>query len=210
LGIIDIFPNKDYDCIQRQRITEAMKRKSTSNIKYLTEEQLAKLFSVISSPRDRAIFRLAYHRGLRASEVGMLTMNDYRPSAGRIFVHRLKEGHSGEYSLTDIEQRTLRAWLKERGAAPGPIFISRLKTAISQQMLDVLMKAYCEQARIPRDIAHFHSLRHSCATSLLGIGRGIEEVKDHLGHKNIASTDLYAKITNKHRDRLGAEMKGWK
>ena len=184
--------------------------KSTLNIKYLTDEELARLFSVISSPRDRAIFRLAYHRGLRASEVGLLQLADYRPTAGRLLVHRLKNGNAGEYSLTDIETKTLRVWLKVRGDDPGPIFVSNRKTAISQQMLDVLMKKYCEDARIPRDKAHFHALRHSCATSLLDRGEGIEYAKDHLGHKNLASTDIYARITNKLRDAIGKRLKNWK
>ena len=186
-----------------------MKRKSTLNVKYLTDEELKKLFAVITSVRDRAIFRLAYHRGLRASEVGLLQMADYRQASGRISVTRLKNGHSGEYILTEIEQKVLRSWLKERGSEPGPIFISNRKTAISQQMLDVLTKDYCAAAGIPREKAHFHVMRHSCATQLLQRGRELAEIKGHLGHRNIASTDIYAAITDKHRDRMGNELKGW-
>ena len=183
--------------------------KTTRNIKYLTEEELSRLFRVITSTRDKAIFRFGYHRGLRVSEIGMLQMSDYRPSAGRLYIHRLKEGHSGEYALTDIEQKVLKAWLKERGDEEGSIFISRRRTAISQQMLDVLMKKYCLQAKIPRDKAHFHSLRHSCATSMLDRGEDIAVVQDHLGHANIANTAIYAKITNKRRDEVGRRLKTW-
>lgn len=185
-------------------------KKSTLNIKYLNDEELARLFAVITSVRDRAIFRVGYHRGLRASEVGLLTMADYRQAAGRLYVHRLKEGHSGEYSITDAEQKALKAWIKERGGPDeGPIFISNRKTAISQQMLDVLMKAYAKKAKIPRDKAHFHSLRHSCATSLLDRGEDIAIVQDHLGHASIVSTAIYAKITNKKREEVGKRTKGW-
>lgn len=187
--------------------------KSTRNIKYLTDEELSRLFSAITSPRDRAIFRLAYCRGLRASEVGLLQVSDYQPMRGRIYVHRVKCGQtdtSGEYLLTDAEVKALRSWLRERGEEPGPIFISRKRSAISQQMLDVLMKGYCAKARIPRDKAHFHSLRHSCATGMLDRGEDIAIVQDHLGHANIANTAIYAKITNKRRDEAGKRLKGWK
>jgi site-specific recombinase XerD len=183
--------------------------KDTRNIKYMTEEELARLFKVIASVRDRAIFRVGYHRGLRASEVGLLQMSDYRPAAGRLYVHRLKEGHSGEYVLTSVEEKALKAWLKERGNKPGPIFVSNRGTAISQQMLDVLVKKYARLARIPADKAHFHALRHSCATSLLERGEDIAVVQDHLGHANIANTAIYAKITNKRRDEVGERMKRW-
>jgi site-specific recombinase XerD len=186
---------------------------SKRNIKYLTDEELNRLFAVIEAPRDRAIFRLAYHRGLRASEVGLLQMGDYRPAVGRLYVHRLKCGAvdtSGEYILTEAETKSLRAWLRERGEAEGPIFLSRFRQPISQQMLDVLMKRYCAAARIQPDKAHFHALRHSCATSLLEHGEDIADVQDHLGHANIANTAIYAKITNKRRDSTGKRLKGWK
>jgi site-specific recombinase XerD len=184
--------------------------KDTRNIKYLTDEELSRLFAVISSPRDRAIFRVAYHRGLRASEVALLQMSDYRASAGRLYVHRLKEGHSGEYLLTDAETKAIKSWLKERGQHDGPLFPSNRKTGITQMMLDVVMKRYCLAAHIPRDKAHFHALRHSCATSLLEMGEDIAVVQDHLGHANIANTAIYARITNKRRDEVAKRRKGWK
>lgn len=187
----------------------------TRNVKYLTQEETERLFRVITSVRDRAIFRLAYHRGLRAGEIRLLTMDDYRERSGRLFVHRLKAGGkqgnmSGEYSLTDMELKCLRAWLKERGNDPGPIFLSNRRTAISKQMLDVLMKQYSRAAKIPPDKAHMHTLRHSCATHMLDRGHGIEEIRDHLGHSTIVSTAYYAKITNKRREETAKRLKGWK
>jgi len=67
-------------------------------------------------------------------------MSDYRATAGRLYVHRLKEGHSDEYVVTSVEEKALQAWLKERGDKPGPIFVSNRGTPISQQMLYVLVK----------------------------------------------------------------------
>jgi integrase len=43
---------------------------------YLTPEEIVRLFAAITSPRDRAIFRLTYHRGLRASELGRPSGSD--------------------------------------------------------------------------------------------------------------------------------------
>src|SRR5256885_11441021 len=53
-------------------------------LSFLSEEEIERLFSVISSIRDRAIFRLAYHAGLRASEIGMLQLRDYDPKTAKI------------------------------------------------------------------------------------------------------------------------------
>jgi len=77
-------------------------------------------------------------------------------------------------------------------------------------MLDVLMKRYCTLAGIARDKAHFHALRHSCATQLMDRGEDIAIVQDHLGHASIANTQIYAKITNKRRDEAGVRLRGWK
>lgn len=181
--------------------------------KYLTDDELARLFKVIESVRDRAIFRIAYHRGLRASEVAMLQMSDYRADVGRLYVHRLKcrvIDTSGEYNLCAEELRALKAWLKERGTDHGPIFQSNRGTGISQQMLDVLMKRYCTLAKIPPAKAHFHTLRHSCATHLLERGADIMQVKDWLGHVSLNSTLVYAMVTNRSRDELAKKLKGWK
>jgi integrase len=40
--------------------------------KYLTEEELKRFFAVIKNVRDRALFTVAYWRGLRASEIGSI------------------------------------------------------------------------------------------------------------------------------------------
>ncbi len=58
--------------------------------KYLTEQELAQLLKVIASPRDKAIFTVAYYRGLRASEVGKLPYSAFDQKSGRLYVKRLK------------------------------------------------------------------------------------------------------------------------
>ncbi len=51
-----------------------------------------------------------------------------------------------------------------------------------------------------------HALRHSIAVHLLEAGRGIEYVADHLGHKNIQNTQIYAQITNPLREQVFREL----
>jgi integrase/recombinase XerD len=184
-------------------------RKKSSPIKYLTEPETAALFRAIrdgGNARDLAIFELAYHRGLRASEVGMLQLAQLRPDLKRISITRLKGSHGGEYLLTDREVSALRAWLRIRGRDPGPIFSSRQSDAISRRRLDELMKAYGAAAGLPEDKRHMHSLKHSCATALLERDVPVEVVQDHMGHADIRSTMVYAKVTNARRQRLGLDL----
>ena len=60
--------------------------------RYLTQEEVKRLFSVISSPRDRALFALIYHYGLRVEEATLLTLEDVNLKDLHIRVHRLKHG----------------------------------------------------------------------------------------------------------------------
>jgi type 1 fimbriae regulatory protein FimB len=182
---------------------------ASKTIKYLTLEEIEALFTAISDPRDRAIFRVAYHRGLRASEVGLLELSDFRPAASRLMVHRCKGSNGGEFPLAEVEARSLRAWLRERGNAPGPLFPSRERTAITKRRLDQLMKKYCAAAGIARAKAHFHSLRHSCGTHLAEMGEDLLVIQDHLGHRNIQNTLIYTAVTNKARDAAGERLRGW-
>ena len=178
---------------------------------YLQYEEVDRLFRVIDSPRDRAIFRLAYHAGLRASEVGILQLRDYNPRTERVFVHRLKKSNSGEHHLCREEARVLHAWLKVRGPLPGPMFSSNRRTGIKRSVLDTMMKRYAEMAGIPAELQHFHILKHTCATHLMDKGFGIERVQDWLGHVSISSTAIYGHITNPRRTQMADELRDtWK
>ncbi len=174
---------------------------------FLQEPEVERLFKVITDARDRAIFRLAYHAGLRASEVGLLELRDYQPRTERIFIHRLKGSNSGEHHLCREEAKALRAWLKVRGNDPGPIFPSRKRRPISRKMLDVLMKQYGAVAMIPQKLRHFHTLKHSCATHLLSKGFHVEQVQDWIGHANIQNTMIYARVTNSRREEMAKSLR---
>ena len=176
--------------------------------KYLTELEIDALFRVIRNPRDRALFRLTYHRGLRASEVGKLDLKDYRPAQRRLYVHRLKGSVSAEYLLVEAEVAALNAWVRVRGLAPGPLFVSRNHRAISSRRLDQLMKRYCNQAGIPEEKAHMHALKHSCGTHVLEMLDGdLSAVQDWLGHADIRSTQVYAKF--RRREQNAERLRDW-
>ena len=127
------------------------------------EQEVERFFAGIESARDLAIFRIMYHAGLRASEVGMLELRDYSAATERMMVHRLKGSNSGEHHLNREETAALRAWLVERGGEPGPIFTSRQGNRISRKMLDVLVKKYAAMAGWPQPLRHCHVFKHASA-----------------------------------------------
>ena len=183
------------------------RRPYTAQLPFLEFLEISQLFAVIHSPRDRAIFRVAYHGGLRASEIGRIEMRDYDAAADRIMIHRLKGSRSGFHHLCREESRALRAWLKIRGTAPGPMFPSAERSPISRQMLDVLIKKYGAAAGIPKALRHFHILKHSCCTHLLAQGFHPDQVQDWVGHADIRNTMRYAHTTNARRGEMAAQLK---
>jgi site-specific recombinase XerD len=187
------------------------KRKPERVPDYLTEEEIGRLLGAINNIRDKAIFVVAYHRGLRASELGMIDVNDYHAASGRLTIRRLKGSRGGEYYVTEAERYALADWLEKRGTVPGRLFISRNRQGISRFRLHRLMRQYCTAAGIPRQKAHMHALKHSCATHLSAIELDVVAIQDHLGHKNIQNTMKYIQISGRRRkqfaDRL--ERQGW-
>lgn len=184
-----------------------------NTIKYLTQDELKRLFQVIESDklvsfakRNLAIFLIAYRHGLRVSEVGILKLEDVNTDHGRIFCHRVKNGISGEYPMDMPEIKAMRAYLKERKDNCPYLFMSQRGISLSRRTLDYWMRYYGEKAGIPPDKRHFHVLRHSIATHLLDAGADLRFVQDWLGHKRISSTVIYAQLTNKTRDEQARKV----
>jgi integrase len=87
----------------------------TDTIRFLTLEETTRLLNGLASHRrDKAIFLLAYRHGLRASEVGLLRVEDLYFKTLRIMIHRLKGSHSGEHPLQADEAKAIKTYLRER------------------------------------------------------------------------------------------------
>jgi type 1 fimbriae regulatory protein FimB len=203
---------------QRKRLdaaTDKHKRKRgfrqgpLEDSQYLQPSEIAAFFKAVKSPRDRAIFRVALHRGLRAHEVGLLQLSDFRIADRTLFVRRGKGSISREYELTDIEMTSLRAWLKVRGLHAGPLFPSRQGKGIHRARLDQLMKQYCRAAGLRPEKAHMHAWKHSCGTSLADRNNSPDVIQDWLGHRDSKSSALYTHMTHQRRTEAAERNRTW-
>ncbi|MBI1853623.1 MAG: tyrosine-type recombinase/integrase [Planctomycetes bacterium] len=169
---------------------------SKGKILYLPTEQARRLIAAtrMDSPRDAALFLLAYRHGLRASEVGILTREDVSLRANRIRLRRLKGSQSGEHPLQEIEANAIRTYLKSRRDSLPPLFLSRNGGGVARARLDDLMKDYGRRAKLPADLRQFRVLRHSIAVHLFRAGADILFVKEWLGHRSIQNTIVYLRL----------------
>lgn len=180
------------------------------SLKFLEKEQVDRLImatdtSKIEGLRDRTMLELLFSTGLRVSELVKLNkdqINLDRKEFGVI-------GKGGKSRLVFVSDRAAE-WIKrytdKREDFFKPLFIRYSgkviednggeKMRLTARSVERMVKKYVRLSRLPVD-ATVHTLRHSFATDLLTNGADIRSVQDMLGHKNIATTQIYTHVTNK-------------
>jgi type 1 fimbriae regulatory protein FimB len=191
--------------VERTRTAE-QGRRAERVIHFLTQDELRRLFKVMKSKRDRAIFLVAYRHGLRASEIGLLQRADVDAKQGRISIHRLKGSISGMYPMQPDVVKAIRSYLRTRADESPYLFVSNRGVPISRYMLHHLMQTYGEVAGLPVEKRKFHCLKHSIATHLLDASADLAFVKDWLGHANIQNTTIYARLTTATLDSTARKV----
>jgi type 1 fimbriae regulatory protein FimB len=169
-------------------------------ITFLTQDEVRRLFAVITGKRDRALFQLAYHHGLRASEVSLLQREDVHEKQGRIYIPRVKGSIAKTYPLQPADVRLVRAYLRTRKDDSPSLFISTRGIPLERRSYWDLMQKYGQVADIPKPMRRFHALRHAIAVHLLDAGADVAFVQDRLGHANIQNTMIYMRYTTVTRD----------
>lgn len=198
----------DYKVLQPEKI-DVPKEKDHS-LKFLDNDQMERLLNqpILSTKeglRDKVILELLFSTGLRVSELVSLNREQI-DLKNREFGVVGKGGRARVVFLSTRVAEILERYLRERVDKMTPLFIrykgrkdevsdpdeSRRLTARSIQRI---VKKYVRNAKLPV-AATPHTLRHSMATDLLRSGADIRSVQEILGHKNIATTQIYTHITN--------------
>lgn len=180
------------------------------SLKFLEREHMERLVTAVDTTkeeglRDRAILELLFSTGLRVSELVSLNhekINLDRREFGIIG----KGGKSRIVFISDRAADFIHLYLETRKDEFKPLFIRYSgmiipddygeKMRLTARSIERIVKKYVKLARLPVD-ATVHTLRHSFATDLLTNGADLRSVQEMLGHKNIATTQIYTHITNK-------------
>jgi integrase/recombinase XerC len=170
---------------------------------FLSEDGLLRLLAAppADTPfgvRDRAILETLYSAGLRVSELTGLNVTDLELDSGLATV-RGKGKRERLTLLGQAAQEALRTWLQEREAlAGGPrcpaVFLNKHGSRLTARSVGRLLEKYLAEAGLdPRTSPH--TLRHSFATHLLDRGADIRSVQELLGHRSLATTQIYTHVT---------------
>ena len=179
-------------------------------IKFLSPEDLKRLFDSVDTAdemglRDIAILQVLFSTGLRVSELARLNRDQVNTKAGEFGVIG-KGGKARVVFLSKKATECLQDYMNARRDPYSPLFIryagpsmdqelSEEKLRLSVRSIERLVDKYRKKANILFKIGP-HVLRHSYATDLLSHGADLRSVQEMLGHKNIATTQIYTHVTN--------------
>src|SRR5665213_764779 len=148
--------------------------------------------------RDYAILSLLSVYGLRAGEVAQITFEDIDWRNEEILIRRSKRLGVHRYPLTCSVGDSIVRYLKEvRPPSDHREVFLTLTAPFRPINSGTVYPIVASRLRpIAGALKHHgpHALRHSCATHLLDEGHSLKEVGDHLGHRNIETTRIYAKV----------------
>ncbi|MGA1201904.1 MAG: tyrosine recombinase XerC [Planctomycetota bacterium] len=159
--------------------------------------------------RDRCILEVLYSTGLRVSELVALDWTDIDAEQE---VLRAR-GKGRKERLVPIGSFALDALRRYRGSIPAEwteerddaaIFLNRFGKRISDRSIRKILDKYLKQSGLDHKTSP-HTLRHSFATHMLDGGANLREVQELLGHKHLATTQIYTHLTH---DRLAQAYRG--
>jgi integrase/recombinase XerD len=178
------------------------KKVQRNELSYLSQPEVQALLAAPdrdtwTGRRDHALLDVAVDTGLRVSELTGLRNGDAELGTG---AHLNCTGKGRKRRRTPLRKQTaavLAVWMKERGGGPGdPLFPTRRGTQISRGAVERLVAKHAITAAaacpaITGKNVTPHTLRHSCAMSLLAQGVDTAVIALWLGHERVDTTQIY-------------------
>ncbi len=168
---------------------------------FLTDEEIKIIIQKeFATPRldlVRDIFIFSCFTGLAYIDVANLSEDNIVELDGRqwIMTRRQKTKIATNIILLDIPKMIIEKYASTRKNG-------KLLPILSNQKMNSYLKEIGDICQINKNLT-YHLARHTFATMSLSKGVPIESVSKMLGHTNIKTTQLYARITNK---KLEADM----
>ena len=163
--------------------------------------------------RDRAILELLFSTGLRISELCGLSTDDVDLTRDEFSV-RGKGDKVRVVFISDEVKTSITQYLKNRKDMDDALFVQYGRKAnaakdirLSPRAVQRMLKDYAIKAGITRKVTP-HVIRHSFATDLLSNGADLRSVQALLGHANIATTQIYTHVTDKHLREVHKKFHG--
>lgn len=172
----------------------------------LTSDEVGRLLNAPSKRdtagiRDWAILETMYSAGLRVSElVGLCDGDlDFEEQIARVRGKGRKERISplGSFAIKAIREYQLvreRHPKEEAKGRAAAVFVNRFGNRLTTRSVGRMLEKYIGESQLDGRTSP-HTLRHSFATHLLDRGADIRSVQELLGHKSLATTQIYTHVS---------------
>ncbi len=176
---------------------------------YVPIDKLRAAINGTENLKERAVIKVVYYCGLRASEVGLQPVGHFVPERGTLDILRLKKSVGTTYKLEPWVLDDVVAWMAVRPKSPF-LFPHPDDPRAPLDRWNVLRywQRAAKRAGLVKDLQHPHVLKHSIATHMLERGDDLLFVQHWLGHKSSSSTQIYAEIVGKRLVEGQKVMKG--
>lgn len=188
-------------CMEEEYLeTKIIKKRWWPNIpkslpRYLDEKQFAqvKLAAEKLNPRDRTLVLFLFTSGCRRSEASYLKLENINLKKRTALVrgkgNKLRTVHFSEECAFAMEE-----YLQIRtGEDNGYLFLNRFGERLCVQSIFDISTKLGKVAGLSQSL-HPHCCRHTFATNMLARGASLENIADELGHRNLNTTRVYARI----------------
>lgn len=165
--------------------------------RHLKDNQVSRLFDIITDLRDRAMFMLMLRCGLRVEEVANLTMDAVEYQRRQIFISKGKGGKDRVVYMSEDASSALLAYIEKRSSKAKRLFLVQ-KGPMKGKPISVrgIQKRIEYYARKSKMDVSCHRLRHTMATQLLNADANLATIQDLLGHGQITTTQRYCRVAN--------------
>jgi site-specific recombinase XerD len=164
--------------------------------RHLKDDQVGRLFRLITDLRDRAMFLLMLRCGLRVEEVAKLTVEAIEYPR-KLWVLNGKGGKDRIVYLSEDVRSALELYLQKRSSKAKGLFLVQkgpeTGKPLSVRGIQKRMESYARKSRVK---VSCHQLRHTMATQLLNADAGLATIQDLLGHGQITTTLRYCRVSN--------------
>jgi site-specific recombinase XerD len=198
---------RDVDSLNPERIELA--KTGGRDLDLISSAELDRLMNgpkgeTLTALRDKAILELFFSTGLRVSE--LCGLNQDLDLSRDEFSVRGKGEKVRVVFLSESAKKAVSEYIKKRGDMSDALFVSYSKgnrkgskdlPRLTPRSVERMVKQYAVKAGITRKVTP-HIIRHSFATDLLENGADLRSVQALLGHANIATTQVYTHVTDKH------------
>lgn len=162
--------------------------------KFLEKEDVAKTRVQVEkqSARNQAMVELMYSSGCRVGELHLLDLSDVNFENRSAHVH----GKGGKIRTIHFSERCnvlLERYLEERKKGSIALFVTSTGKRLSIRGIQKIVRSLGESAGLS-SVLHPHRFRHTFATELLAKGADIAFISGELGHSDIATTQIYARL----------------